>query len=180
VNPSDVAEMNLSDLVLTLHCPACGCSEVRRSHRKNLLEYLISIVFFLRTFRCEKCLHRFYDHVFRRRAASAEGFIESTTALEGVPVVVYGCTQTGQIFHEDTDLRVAGAAGTMLNLTVPVEPGQELILMYPDSQQEQRCCVTSVGPTRAGTFLAYVTFGGPAETFWRMDRPVSWPEASSS
>jgi hypothetical protein len=178
MNLSNVAEMNLSDLFLRLHCPACGCSEVRRSHWKNLLEYLVSMVFFLRTFRCEKCFHRFYDHVFRRRADSAEGFIEHKTVLPSVPVVVYGCAQTGEIFHEDTDLRMASVAGAMLNLTMQVEPGHELILMYPDSEQEQRCCVTSVTSTSAGTFLAHVKFADPTETFWRMPRPVSWPKAS--
>lgn len=168
----------LSDVVLALHCPACGCTAVRRSHRKNFLEYLISTLFFLRNFRCERCFHRFYDHVFRRRAASAENIVESKTSIQKVSVVVYGCARNGQIFHEDTNLRMASIGGAMLNLTMQVEPGQELILMYPDSEHEQRCKVRSVSSTGTGTFLACVEPAGPIDKFWHIARPASWPEAS--
>jgi hypothetical protein len=181
MNPTGVAEWKVSDLVLTLHCPACSCEDVRRSRRKNLLEYLMVAVFFLRPFRCEKCLYRFYDHVFRRRAATPESAVESSIpALLNVPVVVYGCGQNGEIFHEDTGFRMRSAASGTLDLTVEVEPGQELILMDLDSEQEQRCRVASVRSTPAGTWLARIQFAGPAEKFWRTARPAVWTDEAAA
>lgn len=178
-----IAVWKLSDLVLTLHCPACGCQDVRRSRRKNPLELCVTLLFFLRPFRCEKCFYRFYDHVFRRTVAASESRDLSQTHLT-LPVVVYGCGANGEIFHEDTTLTIFSAhsskdpGNATLVLTVPVEPGQELILMYPDSEQEQRCRVAFARTTRGGTCVARIHFAGPAQKFSRITRPEAWQEAS--
>jgi len=51
---------------LTMSCPQCGKSFVRRSHRKGLKEWLLSLVY-LYPFRCQVCAHRFRVFQFRSR-----------------------------------------------------------------------------------------------------------------
>jgi len=42
-----------------LICPGCESSDVRKSHRANLFEKVLSILS-LRPFRCNNCNHRFW------------------------------------------------------------------------------------------------------------------------
>jgi predicted RNA-binding Zn-ribbon protein involved in translation (DUF1610 family) len=42
-----------------LACPACGGSDIRRSHRL-MHERLLTVITLLRPFRCEKCDQRFF------------------------------------------------------------------------------------------------------------------------
>jgi predicted HAD superfamily Cof-like phosphohydrolase len=49
---------------LTMRCPQCGKSFVRRSHRQGLKERLLSLVY-LYPFRCQVCAHRFRAFQFR-------------------------------------------------------------------------------------------------------------------
>ena len=49
---------------LTMRCPRCGKSFVRRSHRKGLKERLLSLVY-LYPFRCQVCANRFRAFQFR-------------------------------------------------------------------------------------------------------------------
>ena len=41
-------------------CPACRCTAIRRSHRRNLLEKALSVVSIL-PFRCHDCGQRFWN-----------------------------------------------------------------------------------------------------------------------
>ena len=43
---------------LALHCPRCGKSFVRRSHRQGVIERLVSLVY-VYPFRCQVCAYRF-------------------------------------------------------------------------------------------------------------------------
>jgi hypothetical protein len=45
-------------------CPECNRFDVRRSHRKGLLEILILPLFLLRPFRCNACQFRHLNFVF--------------------------------------------------------------------------------------------------------------------
>jgi uncharacterized protein with PIN domain len=58
-----------------LICPNCDGKNIRRSHRKNLIEKTSSL-FFFKPFRCVDCHHRFWSygeprkvrlHIFNRR-----------------------------------------------------------------------------------------------------------------
>ena len=51
---------------LTMRCPRCGKSFVRRSHRQGLKERLLSLVY-LYPFRCQVCANRFRAFQFRSR-----------------------------------------------------------------------------------------------------------------
>lgn len=43
-------------------CPSCGSSELSRSHRKGLYEYLLCTVFHVKPYRCLKCDYRHYRY----------------------------------------------------------------------------------------------------------------------
>lgn len=47
-------------------CPSCKSLDVRRSHRRGLLETMILPLFLLRPFRCEDCRNRHYNLFFTR------------------------------------------------------------------------------------------------------------------
>jgi predicted RNA-binding Zn-ribbon protein involved in translation (DUF1610 family) len=47
-------------------CPECGEEKVRRSRRRTLLDYLLSLSG-LRPYRCRECNQRFYDYSRSRR-----------------------------------------------------------------------------------------------------------------
>ena len=44
-------------------CPRCGSDEVRRSHRRGLVELLILPIFLRRPYYCNRCMRRFYSFV---------------------------------------------------------------------------------------------------------------------
>ncbi len=52
--------------ILTMRCPRCGKSFVRRSHRQGFKERLLSLVY-LYPFRCQVCANRFRVFQFRSR-----------------------------------------------------------------------------------------------------------------
>lgn len=43
-------------------CPSCGSSQVSRSHRKGLYEYLLWTVFHVKPYRCLSCDTRHYRY----------------------------------------------------------------------------------------------------------------------
>jgi hypothetical protein len=47
-------------------CPSCRSLDVRRSHRRGLLETVILPLLLLRPFRCEDCTKRHYNLLFTR------------------------------------------------------------------------------------------------------------------
>jgi C4-type Zn-finger protein len=54
-------------------CPACGSFDVRRSHRRSLLEVVFLPLFLMRAFRCEDCGYRHYNFVWARALPGASG-----------------------------------------------------------------------------------------------------------
>lgn len=46
-------------------CPVCGSNEVRRSHRRGLVDALLNLIG-IKPYRCQRCDHRF-------RAAAGNG-----------------------------------------------------------------------------------------------------------
>jgi hypothetical protein len=47
-------------------CPACRSFDVRRSHRRRLLEVILLPLILMRPFRCEDCGQRHYNLVWTR------------------------------------------------------------------------------------------------------------------
>jgi hypothetical protein len=57
-------------------CPKCNSYDVRRSHRKGLLESLFLPLFLLRPFRCNACQSRHINFVFCRKASPEAGEVD--------------------------------------------------------------------------------------------------------
>jgi len=47
-------------------CPSCRSFDVRRSHRRSLLEVVLLPLFLMRPFRCEDCGNRHYNLAWTR------------------------------------------------------------------------------------------------------------------
>ncbi|MGH9775186.1 MAG: hypothetical protein ACRD50_09600 [Candidatus Acidiferrales bacterium] len=48
-------------------CPSCQSLDVRRSHRKGLLETFVLPFLLLRPYRCNECQNRHINFIFSRR-----------------------------------------------------------------------------------------------------------------
>jgi DNA-directed RNA polymerase subunit RPC12/RpoP len=56
-------------------CPFCGSSEVLRSKRRTVIEFLILPLVLLRPFRCQKCSARHIGFLFRKRDTTPLGAV---------------------------------------------------------------------------------------------------------
>lgn len=58
--------MHYARCLMVRCCPACRSFDVRRSHRRSLLEVVVLPLVLLRPFRCEDCGKRHYNLVWTR------------------------------------------------------------------------------------------------------------------
>jgi hypothetical protein len=63
--------MQYTRLFLVRCCPACRSFDVRRSHRRSLLEVVLLPLAMMRPFRCEDCGLRHYNLVWTRALPGA-------------------------------------------------------------------------------------------------------------
>jgi len=59
-------------------CPFCENFDVRRSHRRGLLEVVVLPILLLRPFRCQGCSRRHYNFFFSEALPGAETFDAET------------------------------------------------------------------------------------------------------
>jgi hypothetical protein len=64
-------------------CPSCKSLDVRRSHRRGLLETMILPLLFLRPFRCEDCRKRHYNLFFARALQEPDARHSASPPEEG-------------------------------------------------------------------------------------------------
>ena len=90
----------------------------------------------------------------------------STRLALSVPVLAYGHNSGKEPFHEATQTICVNAAGGLLALAAPVEPGQMILLVNCNTQKEHRCRVVRVGPECDGGRMVGVEMIPAASGFW--------------
>lgn len=96
-----------------------------------------------------------------------------------VRIQAQGRSHEGRKFREICETVVVNAHGALLSMSNEVEHGAILVLVNPDTQDEQECRVVFLGgPTEKGQRVG-VEFLTPAPRFWGLDfrREDSTPEA---
>ena len=146
-------------------CPLCASAEVRRAPRKNTFESVVLRILLLRPFHCEGCDHRFYGLAGRKRAPVLEERNPRPDFPMSVQVIVYGYNKDKEPFQEETAMHLMGVSSAMLSLATFVEPGQELMLLSPETEEDQRCRVAFITEQHAGRSILGVRFDRPAWEF---------------
>jgi hypothetical protein len=101
----------------------------------------------------------------------------SQRVMLSVPVTVSGESADGP-FTEDTRTMVVNAHGALITLAARISQQQTLRLKSPQSQEEQLCRVTYVGPTTEGRTQLGIEFAEAAPHFWHISfPPEDWTPA---
>jgi hypothetical protein len=94
-----------------------------------------------------------------------------------------GRNHEGRKFREICETLVVSAHGGLLNLRHEVDAGEMLVLVNPETQEEQECRIVFLGePGNRGTRVG-VEFLTPAPHFWGIDfeaRQVSRPDSQEN
>lgn len=88
-------------------------------------------------------------------------------------VVAYGHTPDGEPFYEEARTINVSAQGALLELAVPVEVGQKLLLFNDYSNRHQTCQIARTRITETATFEVAVEFPVPHAEFWKIFSPHS-------
>jgi hypothetical protein len=149
-------------------CPCCGGVEVRYSARKNSFEVALLPFLLARPFRCETCGNRFYGLTLQRRVSVLRVPKAIPDLIQDLPVLVYGRGDDEEPFQEETNVRRLNFRGGLIALATRVDPGQQLILINPTTEEDQRCRVAFVGEQHLGRSMIGIQFIQPALDFWRV------------
>ena len=87
---------------------------------------------------------------------------------QDLPVLVYGRGDDEEPFREETNVRRLNFRGGLITLETKVTPGQQLILINPATEKDQRCRVAFVGQQHFGRSMIGIQFTLPALDFWRV------------
>src|ERR1700722_9934568 len=89
-----------------------------------------------------------------------------------VPVRIYGRTPDDRPFRDVTETLAVSALGARLMLSVPVTPGQPVLLVHGITAEERQCRVAYVQPTRRGKFNVGLEFAHQRGNFWQIFEPL--------
>jgi len=107
----------------------------------------------------------------------------STRVFHKMRVQVKGRSHSGRKFTETCQTLVVNAHGGLLLLKQEVNDGEMLVLIHPETLEEQECRVVYLGdPVEKGQRVG-VEFLTPAPHFWGLDladKPPSSDEGVSS
>ena len=84
------------------------------------------------------------------------------------PVLIYGRREDEEPFHEETNVRVLSARAGLITLATSVEPGQHLIVINLDTQEDQLCRVVFVSEQTLGQNMIGIQFSRPGWEFWQI------------
>jgi hypothetical protein len=125
----------------------------------------------MRPFRCEGCANRFYAFKLGNGASTARQRRSRIEADGILTVLVYGHGPDDEPFQERTNVRLLSMHSAELRLAAKVRAGQELVLLDPASDEEQRCRVKSVTEPPDGESIVCVEFRDSVLEFWINARP---------
>jgi len=90
-----------------------------------------------------------------------------------------GRSHEGRRFREICETLVVSAHGGLLNLRHEVDNGEMLVLVNPETQEEQECRIVYLGESNNRGIRVGVEFLTPAPHFWGIDFEVA-PNSSRS
>lgn len=160
----------ISELVAQ-RCPRCAGTEVRRSPRRGFFELVVLSSIGIRPFRCHGCANRFFAFKLRNVASTGGHRRWRSETEEILTVMVYGHGPDNKPFQEETNVRVLGMHSAEFRLAAKVRAGQELVLLDPVNDEDQRCRVKSVTEPLDGESVVCVEFRESVLEFWINVRP---------
>jgi hypothetical protein len=80
-----------------------------------------------------------------------------------------GRSHEGRKFREICETLVVSAHGGLLNLKHEVDNGEMLVLINPETQEEQECRIVYLGDSNTRGIRVGVEFLTPAPHFWGID-----------
>ncbi|MGB7848517.1 MAG: hypothetical protein WBL63_23090 [Candidatus Acidiferrum sp.] len=95
-----------------------------------------------------------------------------------MPVQALGRSHEGRKFREICETLVVSAHGGLLMLKHEVNNGEMLVLIHPETQEEQECRVVYLGESGSRGIRVGVEFLTPAPHFWGIDfesQPITGP-----
>jgi hypothetical protein len=90
----------------------------------------------------------------------------SPRRLLDVPLIVSGETAENQPFREETFTISVSAHGALVLLATRVALGQTVLLIKPETRQEQQGRVSRLGAPYGGLAQVAVEFAQPVPEFW--------------
>jgi len=90
----------------------------------------------------------------------------SPRRLLDVPLIVSGATAENQPFTEETFTISVSAHGALVLLAARVALGQTVVLIKPETRQEQQGRVSRLGAPYGGLAQVAVEFAQPVPEFW--------------
>jgi hypothetical protein len=88
-----------------------------------------------------------------------------------VRVILEGKLANQSPFSEETHTIVINAHGALVEISVPLDQGQVLILQNARTSEKVECTVKLVTPKEARKFNTAVEFTKPNPDFWRISFP---------
>lgn len=95
----------------------------------------------------------------------------SQRLLQVIPLVIRGELAGKKVFWEDTFTSNVSAHGALMILAAKVEIGQKLVLMNPQTWQEEKVRVARLGTFDGTRTQIGVEFTRPAPDFWPVGAP---------
>lgn len=99
-------------------------------------------------------------------AVSSSERRRSQRSLQMVPLVIRGELESKKVFWEDTFTSNISAHGALMILSAKVRIGQRLVLMNPQTWQEEDACVSRLGTSDGARTQVGVEFGRAVPDFW--------------
>jgi hypothetical protein len=84
-----------------------------------------------------------------------------------IPVFIYGYTESGNPFYEETFTVAINGNGGLISTTSRIQPGQRLVVTNEGNDQTQECVVVSVRAKLAHSSHIALKFPSPTPQFWR-------------
>jgi len=105
----------------------------------------------------------------------------STRVFTRIPVKAQGKNLDGRKFRESGHTIVVNAHGGLLYLQESLQLGADLVLVNPQTEDEQECRIVYLGDTSDKGTRVGVEFLSPSPHFWGVEfTQQDWPAPASS
>src|SRR5271166_2978247 len=119
----------------------------------------------------ERAIDRFLEESYRERMVeiAQNSPRRSQRVFHRMRLQALGRSHEGRKFREICETLVVNAHGGLLNLKHEVDDGEMLVLVNPETQEEQECRIVYLGESGTRGMRVGVEFLTPAPHFWGID-----------